>query len=64
MARLIEILHNEHADRMVFVNSGDDFTGGFESSKEVSKGGIIKDFFNTMKLQATVLGNHEFDYGQ
>ena len=45
------------------MDAGDEFQGGIESSSLVSSGKIMNDFFNTNKINAATIGNHEFDFG-
>ena len=39
----------------------DQFQGAIEG--HISKGRIIMDFFNELKMHGSVIGNHEFDFG-
>lgn len=63
MARLIQILQEEYKDNTIYLDAGDQFQGGLQSSKLISNGEIMNDFYNTMNLQGSALGNHEFDFG-
>lgn len=56
------ILKETWGERMIWIDSGDEFQGGVET--KVSKGQILTDFFNIKKLSAATVGNHEFDFGQ
>ena len=47
----------------MYLDAGDQFQGGIESSKLISGGEIMNDFFNIMKLNGSAVGNHEFDFG-
>ena len=61
LGKYISIMRKEWGNRLLYFDCGDQFQGGIESF--VSKGRIMIDFFNTVKLTNAVFGNHEFDYG-
>lgn len=48
---------------MLYLDGGDQFQGGIESSMHVSKGQIMNDFYNTIGVDGSAIGNHEFDFG-
>lgn len=47
---------------MLYVDAGDQFQGGVESSDKVSSGQIMNDYFNEVVVDASALGNHDFDF--
>ena len=55
-------MRNEWKDKFIWLDGGDIFQGGIESS--LSHGDIMTDFMNTMQCNASTVGNHEWDYGQ
>ena len=61
MGKYISILREEWGERFLWLDAGDQFQGGLES--RISDNNIIIDFFNIMKLNASTVGNHEWDYG-
>ena len=61
LGKYISIMYEEWKDRLLYLDSGDQFQGGLEGY--LSKGQIIMDFFNELKVKKAVVGNHEFDYG-
>lgn len=61
LARYYKILQEEWEDRILFLDGADQFQGGLES--RLSRGQVIMDFFNTMNIDKSTLGNHEFDWG-
>ena len=48
---------------MLYLDAGDQFQGGLESSSLISSGKIMNEFYNELKVDASALGNHEFDFG-
>lgn len=62
LASYVKILREEWQERFLWLDGGDQFQGAIES--KISNGTIITDFFNTMKVTASAIGNHEWDYGQ
>ena len=62
LGKYINILRNEWKDQFLWLDAGDQFQGGLES--KISNGSIMTDFLNVMGLNASTIGNHEFDYGQ
>lgn len=63
MGRLINIIKGEHPGNVIYLDAGDQFQGGIESSKLISSGKIMNDFFGLLKVNASAIGNHEFDFG-
>ena len=61
LAKYISIMKEEWKDRLLLFDTGDEFQGGLES--HISQGKIIMDFFNELKIDNAVIGNHEFDNG-
>ena len=62
LGKYISILRDEWKDRFLYLDGGDQFQGGLES--KMTNGSIITEFLNTMKVNMTALGNHEWDFGQ
>ena len=56
-----KILKEEWADRLIWLDGGDQFQGTMECM--LSNCTIMKDFFNQAGLDGIALGNHDFDYG-
>lgn len=63
MARLIQIIKNEHPGNTLYLDAGDQFQGGIQSSKLISSGKIMNDFYGLSKVDGSAIGNHEFDFG-
>ena len=61
LGKYFSILSKTWGDRLLYFDTGDQFQGGIEGF--ISQGKIMMDFFNELKLQKSVIGNHEFDYG-
>jgi 2',3'-cyclic-nucleotide 2'-phosphodiesterase (5'-nucleotidase family) len=64
MASMIETIREEHPGNFLYLDAGDQFQGGIESSPLVSSGEIMNDFYNSMKVDSSAIGNHEFDFGR
>lgn len=62
LGRYVSILRKEWKDKFLWFDGGDIFQGGIES--KLSHGNIMTDFFNVMKVDASTIGNHEWDFGQ
>ena len=60
MTKYINIIREEFDNKMLYLDGGDLFQGGLEST--ITNGSIIVDYFNYAKLKGLTLGNHEFDY--
>ena len=59
MANMISTIKNQYGkDNTLWLDAGDQFQGGIESSKLVSDGKIMNEFFNTGGLDASAIGNH------
>lgn len=63
MGGIIDIIKAEYPDHTIFLDAGDQFQGGIESSKLISSGKIMNDFYAALDLNASAIGNHEFDFG-
>ena len=63
MGRLIEIIKEDYPNRSIYLDAGDQFQGGIESSSLISSGRIMNDFYSAMNLSGAAIGNHEFDFG-
>ena len=63
MGTLINIIKNEYEGNVLYLDGGDQFQGGIESSKLISSGKIMNDFYGIMKINGSAIGNHEFDFG-
>ena len=61
LGKYISIMSQYWSNRLLYFDCGDQFQGGIEGY--ISKGKIIIDFFNKLKLNNAVIGNHEYDYG-
>lgn len=59
--KYIQIMRDQWKDRFLWLDAGDQFTGGLET--KISEGELITEFFNKMKLNAATFGNHEWDFG-
>ena len=57
----VEALREEYDKYFLWFDGGDQFQGTMECM--LSEGGIMKDFYNSAKLDGIAIGNHEFDYG-
>ena len=62
LANYVKVLREEWKDRFLWLDAGDQFQGKIES--KISNGTIITEFFNTMMVNGSSIGNHEWDYGQ
>ena len=63
IARYINILREEFgANRVLYFDGGDFYQGGMASV--LFDGEIMQDFFNTIGLNGSTIGNHEFDYSR
>jgi 2',3'-cyclic-nucleotide 2'-phosphodiesterase (5'-nucleotidase family) len=63
MATMVETLKEEFKGRALYLDAGDQFQGGIESSALVSSGQIMNDYFNEVAVDGSALGNHEFEFG-
>jgi 2',3'-cyclic-nucleotide 2'-phosphodiesterase (5'-nucleotidase family) len=55
---MIETLRGEYGGSLLYLDAGDQFQGGIESSSLVSSGQIMNDFYNSIGLDAAAIGNH------
>jgi 2',3'-cyclic-nucleotide 2'-phosphodiesterase/3'-nucleotidase/5'-nucleotidase len=62
LASYVKILRNEWQDRLLWLDSGDQFQGGIES--KLSNGTIVTEFLNIIRVNSTAIGNHEWDFGK
>ncbi len=63
MATLIDIIKQENQGNTIFLDAGDQFQGGIQSSKLISSGQIMNDFYDVLDVKANSIGNHQFDFG-
>ena len=61
LGKYASIMYEEWKNRLLYFDTGDQFQGGIEGF--ISQGNIIMDFFHELKINNSVIGNHEFDYG-
>lgn len=61
LASQIKVLRQELGTRVLVLDAGDHFQGSIDSN--LLEGSPMLDFFHEIKLDASVLGNHEFDFG-
>ena len=61
VAKYINILRKEWGENFLYLDGGDQFQGGFES--KMTNGDIITEYFKTIGVNYTTVGNHEWDYG-
>lgn len=54
-------LRTEFKKNFLWLDSGDQFSGTFES--KLTDGKIVADILNSLGLDAATIGNHEFDWG-
>ena len=59
LGKYINIIRNEFNNRFLYLDAGDIFQGGTEST--ITNGQIILDYFNLVNLNGSTIGNHEFD---
>ena len=62
MSSYINIIKDDFKKSFLWLDAGDQFQGTIENS--LSQGEIMTDFFNTASLDASTIGNHEFDFGE
>lgn len=58
MAQMIETIKHEYKGNVLYLDAGDQFKGGIESSVLVSDGKIMSDFYNVLNVDASAIGNH------
>ncbi len=61
LASYVNIVRQEFGAAFLWLDAGDEFQGSIESN--LAQGAPMVDFFNTSRLNAAAVGNHEFDYG-
>jgi 5'-nucleotidase/UDP-sugar diphosphatase len=59
LSGLIDIIREQYGKNSLWLDAGDQFTGTYE--RELTKGKLMVDFYNTMKVDAVAIGNHEWD---
>ena len=59
LGKYVDIIRDEFKNRFLYLDAGDLFQGGTESS--LTNGEIILDYFNLIGVNATTIGNHEYD---
>lgn len=59
LAKYINILRNEFQNNFLYLDAGDLFQGGTEST--LTNGEIIMDYLKLINVDAIAFGNHEFD---
>lgn len=59
LGKYINIIRNEFNNRFLYLDAGDIFQGGTEST--ITNGQIILDYFNLINLNGSTIGNHEYD---
>lgn len=58
MASMIETIRSQYKGNFLYLDAGDQFQGGIESSPLVSSGEIMNDYYNSIKVDASAIGNH------
>lgn len=61
ISAIVKKLRTDLGDRFLWLDAGDEFQGSIESN--TNAGSAMVQFFNTAGLNATAVGNHEFDFG-
>jgi 5'-nucleotidase len=61
LASVVRNLKQQHGDRMLYLDAGDQFQGSLEGN--LSKGEAMVRLMNLIPLDAGAIGNHELDYG-
>jgi 5'-nucleotidase len=61
LASYIEVLREQHDNRVIVIDSGDMFQGTLESN--LFEGAAVIRGYNRIGYAAAAVGNHEFDYG-
>ena len=61
LSSYIEAIRKEWGDNFIYLDAGDKYKGGVEST--ISNGTIMTEIFNHENLDASAIGNHEFDNG-
>ena len=63
MGFLIDTIRKEYPGHTLYFDAGDQFQVGIESSPLISQGKIMSDFYDALSVDASAIGNHEFDFG-
>lgn len=58
MATIMGIVSDQYQNNTLYLDAGDQFQGGIQSSKLVSYGQIMNDFFKKVNLKGSAIGNH------
>lgn len=61
LSSYIDVLREQHDDRVIVVDSGDMYQGTLESN--LFEGAAVVRGYNRIGYSAVAVGNHEFDYG-
>jgi len=61
LAGYVRAIQEEYGQRLLWLDSGDEFQGSIESNME--QGAPVVQVLNGLGLQAAAVGNHEFDFG-
>lgn len=61
LSKISNLVKSSDEQERLFIGGGDMFQGELISND--NKGSLMIDIFNEMKMDAMVLGNHEFDWG-
>ena len=59
LAKYVNIIKNEYHNNILYLDAGDIFQGGAEST--ITNGEIIMDYLNLINTNGSTFGNHEFD---
>ena len=59
LSGIIDKIRKEFKNQFLWFDAGDQFTGTVENIK--TKGSLMVDFYNTEKVDAVAVGNHEWD---
>ena len=62
ISKYLDIIRTEFKSRVLYLDAGDLFKGGLESS--ITNGDIMTESLNTLNCKATTFGLHEFDYSR
>ena len=62
VSKYINILRNEFPNRVLYLDAGDLFQGGTEST--LTNGEIMNDYYNVIEANGVTFGNHEYDYSR
>ena len=62
LAKYINIIRDEFNNQFLYLDAGDIFQGGTEST--ITNGAIILDYLNLINANASTFGNHEYDFSR